>query len=132
MGIQQLVRQMPVLFAILNVGTAMSATTAGRMPINMAETQGMSMKWRKHMAMARMMRNEGSAVPNAVHLVSYEDADVDGKYARAALGDGEHVDKLVLAHPPSLLYHFGFDEGYHGVASTQGEGANLDKRLECF
>ena len=66
MGIQQLVRQMPVLFAILNVGTAMSATTAGRMPINMAETQGMSMKWRKHMAMASMMRNEGSAVPNAV------------------------------------------------------------------
>ena len=66
------------------------------------------------------------------HLVSYEDADVDGKYARTTLGDSEHVDKLVLAHPPSLLYHFGFDKGYHGVASTQGEGANLDKRLECF
>ena len=34
MGIQQLDNVMRALFARLNVGTAMSATTAGRMPLN--------------------------------------------------------------------------------------------------
>ena len=66
MGIQQLLRLMPTRLAMLKVGTAMSATTAGRMPANMAATQGMSMKWRKQMAMARIIRNDGRAVPKAV------------------------------------------------------------------
>ena len=35
-GIQQLLHPIFAVFAILNVGTAMSATTAGRMPRNMA------------------------------------------------------------------------------------------------
>ena len=64
-GIQQVASVMLALFAMLNVGTAIKATTAGRMPLNIAATQGTSMKWWKNMAMSRMMKNEGRAVPNA-------------------------------------------------------------------
>ena len=58
MGIQQLDHVTFAVFAIFNVGTAMSATTAGRMPRNMAATTGLSSNWRKNIAMARMMRKE--------------------------------------------------------------------------
>ena len=65
MGIQQVERVICALFARLNVGTAMRATTAGRMPLNIAATQGTSMKRWKNMAMSKMMMNEGRAAPNA-------------------------------------------------------------------
>ena len=52
----------------LNVGTAMRATTAGRMPRNIAATMGLSLNWLKNIAMARIIRNEGRAVPNAVAM----------------------------------------------------------------
>ena len=63
MGIQQLTSEMPALFAMVKVGTAINATTAGRMPRNIAAIQLTSMKRWKKMAMSRMMRNEGNAVP---------------------------------------------------------------------
>ena len=44
-GIQQVVKVMRASFASWKVGTAINATTAGRMPRNMAATQGMSMNW---------------------------------------------------------------------------------------
>lgn len=44
MGIQQLDNEMCALFAKLNVGTAISATTAGRIPLNMAATKGILLK----------------------------------------------------------------------------------------
>ena len=50
----------------LKVGTAISATTAGRMPRNMAATTALSSNCLKNMAMRRMMRNEGRAVPSVV------------------------------------------------------------------
>lgn len=37
-GIQQLTSEIPALLASENVGTAINATTAGRMPANMAAT----------------------------------------------------------------------------------------------
>ena len=51
-----------------NVGTAISATTAGRMPLKMAATTLLSSNCLKKMAMARMMRNEGKAVPMVVAM----------------------------------------------------------------
>ncbi len=51
---------------MLNVGAAMSATTAGRMPANAAATHGTSWKCWKNMAIASMMSNEGIAVPIVV------------------------------------------------------------------
>ena len=50
------------------VGTAISATTAGRMPLKIAATTLLSSNCLKKMAIARMMRNEGRAVPNAVAM----------------------------------------------------------------
>ena len=44
MGIQQLARLMAAYLAMLKVGTAIRATTAGRMPANIDATQGISMK----------------------------------------------------------------------------------------
>ncbi len=41
MGIQQFNHPIFALRAILNVGTAINATTAGRMPANIDATQGM-------------------------------------------------------------------------------------------
>ena len=63
MGIQQLVSVILALLAILNVGTAISATTAGRMPRNIADTTLLSSNWWKNMAIANIIRNEGKAVP---------------------------------------------------------------------
>ena len=120
MGIQQLTRLMPVLLAMLKVGTAINATTAGRMPINMAATHGTSMKWRKHMAMAAHL----------AQLVPDEDTHVDGEHAGAALGDGQEVYKLLLGYPLPAGNHLLFDKRYHGVASTDGEGANLEEYLK--
>ena len=65
-GIQQLANPIRARLARLKVGTAIRATTAGRMPRNMAAIQPTSMKRWKNMAMSRMMRNEGRAVPRAV------------------------------------------------------------------
>ena len=55
------------LRAMLNVGTAINATTAGRIPANMAATHGMCWKFWKNIAMARIISNDGMAVPIAVH-----------------------------------------------------------------
>ena len=54
---------------MLNVGAAMSATTAGRMPLKMRSTTVFSLKLWKKRAMARIMRNEGRMVPSAVTML---------------------------------------------------------------
>ena len=54
--------------AIEKTGTAMSATTAGRMPLNIDPTTALSWNWRKNMAMRRMMRKEGRAAPMVVQM----------------------------------------------------------------
>ena len=68
-GIHMLYRFIRADLAMLNVGAAISATTAGRMPLNMRSTMVLSLKLWKNNAMARMMRNEGSMVPNAVIML---------------------------------------------------------------
>ena len=51
-----------------NVGTAIRATTAGRMPRKMAATTLLSSNCLKKMAMARIIKKEGRAVPKAVAM----------------------------------------------------------------
>ena len=67
MGIQQVERLIFALFANLKVGAAISATTAGRMPRNMAAIHGTSINWWKNIAMSKIMRNEGNTAPKHVH-----------------------------------------------------------------
>ena len=71
MGIQQLTNVMFALFAKLNVGTAINATTAGRMPLNMAAIQGTSINRWKHIAINRIIKKEGRAVPNAEQMAPF-------------------------------------------------------------
>ena len=65
-GIQQLARVMCALFANENVGAAMRATTAGRMPRNMLSTTALSSNCLKNMAMASIIRNDGRAVASVM------------------------------------------------------------------
>ena len=67
-GIQMVNQFSLALWPKRNVGTAISATTAGRMPWKMAATTRLSLNWLKNMAMARIMRNEGRAVPMVVAI----------------------------------------------------------------
>ena len=52
-----------LFLAIFTVGTAIRATTTGRMPLKARSTQGLSRKAVKNMATARMMRKEGVMLP---------------------------------------------------------------------
>ena len=51
--------------AILNMGAAISAATAGRIPWNILSTVGFSLNWRKNTAIVSMIINEGRAAPSA-------------------------------------------------------------------
>ena len=73
-------------------------------------------------------RADGSTL--AAQLVADERGDVDGEYTRTALGNGYEVDKLLTAHPLVLLHHFRFDNGNHGIAASQREGAYLEEGLK--
>ena len=64
-GIQQLMKVIFARTAIFQVGTAISATTAGRMPAKTLATQGMSWKLWKNIAISNIIKNEGKAVPRA-------------------------------------------------------------------
>lgn len=68
-GIHKLLRSIFADFAILNVGAAISATTAGRMPLKMRSMTVLSLKLWKNKAMANMIRNEGNTVPSAVIML---------------------------------------------------------------
>lgn len=90
------------------------------------------------MAMARIIRKEGSAVPKAVamapcvflRLVANEDTDIDSEHTRTTLGDGYQVEHLVLAHPLVAVDDFLFYQWNHGISTPEGEHANLKERAE--
>ena len=52
--------------AILNTGTAIKAATAGRMPLNILATTGLSRNSLKKNAMHKIITNEGKAAPKAL------------------------------------------------------------------
>ena len=62
-GIQTVFQVIFADFASLNVGTAIRATTAGRMPAKMDFTIGRSLNCVKNIAIGRMIRKEGKAAP---------------------------------------------------------------------
>ena len=63
-GINAVIQPILADFASLISGAAMSATTAGRIPLKAASTAGISFQSWNTIAMARMIRNEGSTAPN--------------------------------------------------------------------
>ena len=68
-GIHKLYRLILADRPMVKVGAAINATTAGRIPLNMRSTIGLSLKEWKKSAMARMIINEGSIVPSAVTIL---------------------------------------------------------------
>ena len=57
--------------AIDIIGEAISATTTGRMPLNMLMTVGLSWKFVKAIAMANIIRKEGSIEPNVAVMLPF-------------------------------------------------------------
>ena len=103
MGIQALRNVIFACFAMLKQGDAIRATTAGRMPLNVASTHGISRNCVRHVAMSRM---------------------TIGKHPRTGLCHSHQVHEHLLVEPAVFLHHVGLDEGYHSVASTDGEGSD--------
>lgn len=68
MGINAVFHVSFAAFDILHSGATMSATTAGRIPLNIRSTTGLSAKDVKQMAMVSMIRKDGSALPSA-HVI---------------------------------------------------------------
>lgn len=68
-GIQILYRFILADLAMLKVGAAIRATTAGRMPLNIFSIHTLSLKLWKNNAMARIIRKDGNIVPNAVTIL---------------------------------------------------------------
>ena len=64
-GIQILYLLILADLAMLKVGAAIKATTAGRIPLKMFSTASYSLNWWKNKAMANIIRNEGRMAPNA-------------------------------------------------------------------
>ena len=71
-GIQMLWQFIFADRAMLNVGAAIKATTAGRMPLKMRSIMALSLKLWKNMAIARIMRNDGKTVPNVVTMLPHK------------------------------------------------------------
>ena len=64
-GIQTVFQVILAVFDMKITGTTMSATTAGRMPLNIFSTVGLSWMSVKTIAASRMIMKEGSAAPIA-------------------------------------------------------------------
>ena len=64
-------------------------------------------------------------------LVADENRKVYGEHAGYGLRYGQQVDEFFLREPFLLVDDFLFDEGDHGVASSDGEEAYLEKGAEC-
>ena len=64
-GIQILYLQILADLAMLKVGAAIKATTAGRIPLKMFSTASYSLNWWKNKAMANIIKNEDSKSLNS-------------------------------------------------------------------
>ena len=147
MGIQQLERLIFALLARLKVGTAIKATTAGRIPRKMAGRTNPAEDGCHHLVVFKLLeehgndqddeeRGQGSGQSRTrcsfsfMQLIADESADVDGEDAGTALGNGNQVEQLLLLHPLVLLCHLGLDNRNHGIAAAEGDHANLKECLE--
>lgn len=68
MGTNAVIQLIFAVFAILHKGAAISATTAGRMPLKIASTAGLSLKSWKSIAIVKMIINDGKTAPNTVAM----------------------------------------------------------------
>ena len=70
-GIHNVRHVMPEAFAELMTGATISATTTGRMPLNIAERVGLDVivSGVRNIAIARIIRNDGSMVPAAAAML---------------------------------------------------------------
>lgn len=107
-------------------GAIISATTAGRIPMNIDE-----MTWLfliisgvRNIAMSSMMTNDGSIVPagshNAAfqtsHLVSDRRGYVHGQYTRKGLGYRQKIEKVLFLDPMVTVDYLSFDNRNHRPA----------------
>jgi len=73
---------------------------------------------------------EGSAV--FVELIAHEGADVHGENTGTALSDGYQVEQLFAVNPMVAVHHLRLDDGNHGIATAEGDYANLKEGSEQF
>ena len=115
-----------VSFAALDIfqrGATIKATTAGRMPLNMRSTTGLSAKEVKQTA-----QSTHNATLDPLEFIAYKDGCVDGNNPRCRLCHCYHVEKLFLIHPLFFIDHLMLDEWYHGITSTERETTDAKKR----
>lgn len=61
---------------------------------------------------------------------AYTPADKDGRVnsneSRRSLRKRDHIEEFLLVDPALAIHYFALDKGQHGIASTEGEGADLE------
>ena len=85
--------------------------------------------------MARIMRNEGSMVPNAVIIlprIPRKDGDIDSKDTRCRLGYGEQVNEIFFGYPVPFGHNLVFYKWYHGIAASNGKCSDFEEDGERF
>ena len=68
--------------------------------------------------------------PEAAQALADDGGDVGRQDARHGLREGYGVEHVGVAHPMVTVHHLALDEGYHGIAATDGESADFEKSYE--
>ena len=74
--------------------------------------------------------NGDDTAAEATQTIANGGCHVDGEDTRQGLGDGEEIVEFLVGNPPVTLYQFALHEWNHGVAATDGEGADFEKTPE--
>ena len=64
---------------------------------------------------------------HAPDFVAYEYGYINGEDARTRLRHGHKVEQVFARNPLPLINHLGFDERYHGIASTYCEETYVEE-----
>ena len=144
-GIQTVRQFIPAERAVVITGATIRATTAGRIPRNIAATTGwFSMRSGvRKMAITSIMAKLGRIAPSEAAATSHAVADCGGEihceYARESLCDGQEVEKLLTAEPPFRRHHLSLDQRNHCPPSAEckcpdaGEGGGeLAEKFHSF
>lgn len=87
-----------------------------------------------------MMRNDGSTAPSSdaqaprspERLYPTKTARVDRNRAGDRLCQGQQVEKFRSGDPLAVVDHLALDQRDHGVAASEGEESDFEKRPEYF
>ena len=77
-------------------------------------------------------RNGREGTPETPQTVAKPRGHVDGQHTGHGLRESQLVKKLLATHPAAAVHQFLLHEGYHGVATTNGESAYFEKRVKKF